>query len=171
MIVVNPWDPIAFLCSGNKQLQFEIWKHSTIYNTIALQKWEILWYKSYTIHIGSKNRTSQNTGRRSQRKYKEKDILCSCVCAESLQSCPALCSPMRCNLLGSPVHMVLQARVLVWVSMPFSRGSSWLRNPSHISQVSCIGRWIPYHYGHLGKPSMFIGRHCCQDGNAFQIDL
>ena len=139
--------------------------------TIALQKREIFWYKSYKIHRGSKNRTSQNTGRRSQRKYKEKDILCSCVCGKSLQSCPALCDPIDYTLLGSPVHMVLQARVLAWVAMLFSRGSSWHRDPFHISQVSCIGRWILYYYCHLGKPSMFTGRHCCQDGNAFQVDL
>ena len=117
MIVVSHGIQLLFYVQAinNCNLRFE----NTALFTIALQKWEILWYKSYTIHIGSKNRTSQNTGRRSQRKYKEKDILCSCVCAESLQSCTALCDPMRCNLLGSPVHMVLQARVLVWVSMPF----------------------------------------------------
>ena len=37
------------------------------------------------------------------------------------QSCSALCSPMDCSLPGSSVHGSLQARILVWVAVPFSR--------------------------------------------------
>ena len=37
------------------------------------------------------------------------------------QSCPAFCSPMDCSLPGSSVHGILQARILVWVAVPFSR--------------------------------------------------
>ena len=33
-----------------------------------------------------------------------------------------LCDPMDCSLSGSPVHEILQARILEWVAMPFSRG-------------------------------------------------
>ena len=40
------------------------------------------------------------------------------------QSCPTLCDLMDCNLLGSSVHGILQARILEWVAMPLSRGSS-----------------------------------------------
>ena len=36
----------------------------------------------------------------------------ACVRAKSLQSCPTLCSPMDCSLPGSPVHGILQARIL-----------------------------------------------------------
>jgi len=35
--------------------------------------------------------------------------------------------------------------ILEWVAMPFSRGSSPPRDQTHISYVSCIGRWVPYH--------------------------
>ena len=45
-------------------------------------------------------------------------------CAELLQSCPTLCDPMDCSLPGSSVHRVLQARILEWVPIPSSRGSS-----------------------------------------------
>ena len=48
-----------------------------------------------------------------------------CVCAKSLQSCLTLCNPMDCSLPGSPVHGILQARILEWVAISFSRGSSW----------------------------------------------
>ena len=40
------------------------------------------------------------------------------------QSCPTLCKPMDCNLPGSSVHGILQARLLAWVAIPFSRGPS-----------------------------------------------
>ena len=33
-----------------------------------------------------------------------------CMCAKSLQSCPTLCNPMDCSLLGSSVHRILQAK-------------------------------------------------------------
>ena len=44
--------------------------------------------------------------------------------AKSLQSCPTLYNPMDCRLPGSSVHGILQARILEWVAMLFSRGSS-----------------------------------------------
>ena len=40
------------------------------------------------------------------------------------QSCLTLCDPMDCSLPGSFVHGILQARILEWVAMPSSRGSS-----------------------------------------------
>ena len=56
------------------------------------------------------------------------------------QSCPPLCEPMNCSLLGTSVHGILQARVLEWVANSFSRGSSWHRD---WTQVSCIaGRFF-----------------------------
>ena len=43
------------------------------------------------------------------------------VCAKSLQSCPTLCDPMDCRPPSSSLHGILQARILEWVAMPFSR--------------------------------------------------
>ena len=40
------------------------------------------------------------------------------------QSCPTLCDPMDCTPPGSSVHGILQARILEWVTIPFSRGYS-----------------------------------------------
>ena len=40
------------------------------------------------------------------------------------QSCLTLCNPADCNLLGSSVHGISQARILEWVAISFSRGSS-----------------------------------------------
>ena len=44
--------------------------------------------------------------------------------AQSLQSCPTLCDPMNCSPPGSSVHGILQASILEWVAISFSRGSS-----------------------------------------------
>ena len=54
------------------------------------------------------------------------DMVLDCiayVCAKSLQPCPALCDPMDCSPPGSSDNGILQARILEWVAMPFSRGS------------------------------------------------
>ena len=45
----------------------------------------------------------------------------------SRKLCPALCNPMDCSPSGSSVHGILQARILEWVVIPFSKGSSQLR--------------------------------------------
>ena len=47
--------------------------------------------------------------------------------------------PMGCSPPGSSVHGILQARTLEWVAMPSSMGSSWPRDHTHVSHVSCIG--------------------------------
>ena len=60
----------------------------------------------------------------------------------SLQSCLTLCNPMACSPPGSSVHGVLQASILEWVAMPSSRGFSQPRDQTHVSYVSCIGRWF-----------------------------
>ena len=43
-------------------------------------------------------------------------------CCSVVQLCPPLCDPMDCSPPGSSVHVVLQARILEWVAIPFSRG-------------------------------------------------
>ena len=75
------------------------------------------------------------------------DILFPCVqyVLHCFQSCPTLCNPMDCSLPGSPVHGILQARILECVAMPSSRGSSQPRDWTCGCHVSCIGRWVLYH--------------------------
>ena len=52
------------------------------------------------------------------------------VCAWLLQPCPALCDLMDCSPAGSSAHGIFPARILEWVAIPFSRGSSWSRDES-----------------------------------------
>ena len=67
------------------------------------------------------------------------------VHAKLFQSCLTLCDPVDDSLPGSSVRDILQARVLEWVTVPFSRGSSWPRDRTCVSYVFCISRWILYH--------------------------
>ena len=67
------------------------------------------------------------------------------VRAKTLQSCPTLCDPVDCSPPGSSVHGILKARILEWVAIPFSRGSSKPRNQTHVSYISRIGRFVLYH--------------------------
>ena len=56
------------------------------------------------------------------------------------QLCPTLCDPKDCSPPDSSVHEILQARILEWAAIPFSRGSS---RPRDRAQVSCIaGRFF-----------------------------
>ena len=61
------------------------------------------------------------------------------------QLCLTLCDPMDCGPPGSSVYGILQARILEWVAMVSSRGSSQPRDESYVSYISCIGRWVLYH--------------------------
>ena len=71
---------------------------------------------------------------------------CACVCearkhhfpsllAYACQSCLTLGNPMDCSLPGSSVHGIHQARILEWVAISHPKGSSQLRDRTH---VSCI---------------------------------
>ena len=52
------------------------------------------------------------------------------------QSCLTVCDPVHCSPPGSSIHGVLQARILEWVAVSFSRGSSQPRNRTHVSHIA-----------------------------------
>ena len=66
------------------------------------------------------------------------------------QSCPTL-RPMGCSPPGSSVHGISQARILEWVAMSSSKGSSWPRDRNCILCVFCIGRRILLPLSYLGS--------------------
>ena len=68
-----------------------------------------------------------------------------CLCAKSLQLCPTLWDPMDCSPPGSFVHGILQARIVEWTPIPYSRGSSQPMGWTHVSYISCIGSWVLNH--------------------------
>ena len=72
------------------------------------------------------------------------------------QSCLTLCDPMDCSLQGSSVHGIFQARVLEWVAVSFSRGSSWPRDWTLVSRIA--GR-------HFTLLSSLVTINCCSCGS------
>ena len=64
---------------------------------------------------------------------------------EVAQSCPILCNPMDYSLPGSSVFGIFQTRVLEWIAISFSRGSSW---PRYRTPVSRICGQMLYHLSH-----------------------
>ena len=63
--------------------------------------------------------------------------------SEVAQSCLTLCNPVDGSPPGSSVHGILQARILEWVAISFSRGSSWSRDRTQVSHIAgrCFNLW------------------------------
>ena len=94
--------------------------------------------------------------------------MCVCVCV----SCQAVSNSLQlmdCSLPGSFVHRILQARILDWVAIPFSRGSSWPREWTQVSGIA--GRSFSFLPSEPpGKPSHDVSCHSSdnrprRDGN------
>ena len=64
------------------------------------------------------------------------------------------CSPSSCS-----VHGIIPARILEWVVISSSGGSSWPRDWTHISCVSCIGRRILYHWAIWEVPIQWMNEY------------
>ena len=67
---------------------------------------------------------------------------CYCLVTKSGPA-NSFATPWDCSPPASSVHGILQARILKWVAISFSRGSFWPKDWTH---DSCIGRWILYHW-------------------------
>ena len=85
----------------------------------------------------------------------------TCVCA----LCPTLYHPMDCSSPGSSLHGILQAGIVGWVAMPFSRGTFPTQGsnsrllPASPACVSCIGRWILHHWATWENPNILYSDH------------
>ena len=60
-------------------------------------------------------------------------------CCLVVKSCPTLCDPMDCSPPSSSVHGILQARILEWLAVSFSRGSSQPRDRTHVAYICQAG--------------------------------
>ena len=78
-----------------------------------------------------------------------------CVCGLVAQPCLSLCNPMDCSWPGSSVHRISQARILGWVAISSSRGSSLSKDSNG---VFYIGRQILYPWATRGSVPII---HCC----------
>ena len=69
------------------------------------------------------------------------------VCMKLTQLCLTLSNPMDCSPQGFSVYGILQARILEWVAIPFSSGSSWPRGRSQVPHIA----GILYHLSYQGS--------------------
>ena len=74
-------------------------------------------------------------------------------CMKDTQLCLTLCDPMDCSLPGSSICGILQARILQWVAISFSRGSSQPRDWSRVSRIA--GRRFTL-WATRGSPKIYI---------------
>ena len=79
------------------------------------------------------------------------DSFSLCVHAKMLQLCPTLCNPMDCSLPGSSVREILQARILEYAALSFSKGSPRPRDRA-LGLLPCSR--IFYHPSHLGSAAL-----------------
>ena len=83
------------------------------------------------------------------------------VWSKVAQSCPTLCDPMDCSLPGSSVHRILQAKILEWVAIFFSRGFSWPRDQTQVSCIAgrCFTLWANRKWRHPSYLSMPLSQY------------
>ena len=75
---------------------------------------------------------------------------------QSCQSCPTLCDPIDGSPPGSPIPGILQARILVWVTISFSHAWKWKAKVKSLSHVRLLA--TPWTVAHQAPPSMGFSR-------------
>ena len=93
------------------------------------------------------------------------------MCVKLLQSYLILCNPMDCSSPGCSVHGILQARILEWIIISFSRVSSWPRDWTQVSYVSCTGRQALYHWRLLGGEAVTVSHSVVPELNYSRLRL
>ena len=80
------------------------------------------------------------------------------------------CNLMDCSLPDSSVHGILLARILEWVAISFSWGSSWPRDQTH---VSCMGSWVLYCWAsrEAQQRSIMLAKHDIQHTQFVRLSL
>ena len=95
--------------------------HSICQQIWKTQQWPQDWQRSVFIPIPKKGNAKECSRRKEN---------------EVVQSCPTLCNPVDCSLPGSSIHEILQARILEWVVISFSRESSGHRDQTWVSSIA-----------------------------------
>ena len=119
---------------------------------------------NYSSFVPVRGITSQGSFTKLKPYVRARARVCVCVCVCVVQSCLTLCDLTDCSLPGSSVQGILQARILEWVVIPFSRGSS---RPRDWARVSCTAGTLYHwatgealeHYMHEGYSCFMLSKH------------
>ena len=91
-------------------------------------------------HLSPKLRVRLREGplkkKRQQTENRITVVLCLCYEMKLFSHVQLFATPMDCNLPGSTVHGIFQVRVLEWVAIFLSRGSSWPRDRTWVSLIA-----------------------------------
>ena len=79
------------------------------------------------------------------------------------------CDPMDCNPPGSSLYGIFQARILEWIAIFPSRGSSWPKDRTCVSWVSCVAGRFFYHLRHWASKYLSVVHHVCRIYNVHCI--
>ena len=90
------------------------------------------------------------------------------LCVLVAQLCPTLCDPVDCSLPDSSVHRLVQARILEWVAISFSKGSSqprdhnWVSCTEYYGYSHCVygdeaGKRLAFPWGHFPEVTQLVG--------------
>ena len=89
------------------------------------------------VSIWGASQVKPETGSHTQRAGRDggrgRPLQMGCCCCLVAKLCLTLCDPMDCSPPGSSVHGMSQARILEWVAISCSRGSSQPRDQAHVS--------------------------------------
>ena len=87
-------------------------------------------------------------------------LLLPSACMLLLQLCLILCDSIDCSLPGSSAYGILQERILEWVVMPFSWGSSWQKDQTWVACIAadCFTKSLNYQGSPLKKYTKITGK-------------
>ena len=114
-------NPLHYSCLENPMDRGSWW--ATVHGVTKNQTWPSYWAHTHS-HL------------RKNFSFLKNSSICAPVKVLVAQSCPTPCNPIDCSPPGSSVHGILQARILEWVVIPFSRGSFQSRDWTWVSPIA-----------------------------------
>ena len=111
----------------------EIESNITMKSHVDIKYWQISWDEGTSVLWYS---SKSSLHKFNPEKTANTNWGTAATAAKSLQSCPTLCDPRDSSPPGSPILGILQARVLEWVAISFSRGSSWPKDQTPFSRIA-----------------------------------
>ena len=124
------------LWCGSKRKQYSL--SVTWQNFLARmwkQRWIWKWFSKGNPHMDIRS-CRMVCGLIYIHSYQTLFALAKNVCVLVAQLCPTFCDPMDCSQPYSSAHGILQARILEWVAIPFSRECSWPRDQTWVSRIA-----------------------------------